>query len=219
MNNSFEVADSSEEYEAVTKYFLHTLKQEVKWMKLERLQNREVYNRYLSKRGLGRASTAETIMFHGCKSLVNEGSIKANGFQISKCSSGGRNYGTWFAYGANYSNDGYALTDEFGARHLFVSVVTRIDRVKDNVTMRVVGQDCAYPMWLLQYELSHPPPRPSASVPLASNLYSLPMRPLPPMRSPFPPQRRKRNSRPGPTAFFEIVNGVWTSMSVKGAHV
>merc|ERR1712066_554496 len=65
--------------------------------------------------------------------------------------SGGQGFGTWFAYGAAYSNGGYAFIDGGGVKHLFVCVVSPEHVVLDNATMRVVGQGCAYPLWLLKY--------------------------------------------------------------------
>ena len=70
-------------------------------------------------------------------------------------------FGTWFAYGAAYSNAGYSFMDSRGFKHLFISVVSYAYTVMDNVTMRVVGQDCAYPQWLVTYFQPSPPPRPS----------------------------------------------------------
>merc|ERR1719330_1008199 len=97
-------------------------------------------------------------MFHGCRSLANEESIMAGGFNVSRCVSGGGGFGTWFAYNSSYSNSGYVLSLE-GTRHIFVCAVSDTkDVALDNSIMRVVGQDCAYPMWLLTYTVASPPP-------------------------------------------------------------
>lgn len=94
-------------------------------------------------------------MFHGCKTAVNEASIMRDGFQVSVCTSGGRGFGTWFAYAAQYSNHGYTYVEpvqsEAPLKHLFVCVVSYKHTVKDDHTMRVVGQGCAYPLWLVRY--------------------------------------------------------------------
>merc|ERR1719245_1716960 len=103
-------------------------------------------------------------MFHGCKSLANEALIIADGFSISKCVSGGASFGTWFAYNSSYSNSGYAI-NLGDTRHMFVCTVSDTkDVALDNLVMRVVGQDCAYPMWCLAYTVALPPrPSPQAS--------------------------------------------------------
>merc|ERR1719264_2466815 len=96
-------------------------------------------------------------MFHGCRSLANEASILADGFSASRCVSGGAGFGTWFAYSSSYSNGGYVV-NLGGTRRIFVCAVSDTkDVALDNVTMRVVGQDCAYPMWLLTYRWASPP--------------------------------------------------------------
>lgn len=135
----------SEEYEAVIEYFRATVGRYATFevQELIRLQNR-----YLYDSGPG----PDTIMFHGCKTLANESSIIAHGFQVKCCKSGGQQFGTWFAYGAEYSNNGYAYVDPQGIRHLFVCVVSSKHVVLDNPCMRVVGQGCAYPAWLLKYK-------------------------------------------------------------------
>merc|ERR1712151_425244 len=94
----------------------------------------------------------ETLMFHGCRSMENEDSISKDGFQVSCCRSGGQNYGSWFAYNASYSDGGYAFTDGSGIKHLFVCAVSRQEVVRNDSVMRVVGQDCAYPMWIVKYK-------------------------------------------------------------------
>lgn len=96
-------------------------------------------------------------MFHGCRSADNEESIIQDGFSVPKCVSGGSNYGTWLAYIAAYSDSGFAFDDSQGVRHLFVALVTETDvRRDDGQVMRVVGPDCAYPMYVLTYQrVSH----------------------------------------------------------------
>merc|ERR1711879_417306 len=68
------------------------------------------------------------------------------------CKSGGHRFGTWFAYGASYSNSGFVFVDRREIRHLFVCMVSSKHVVLDNATMRVVGEGCAYPLWLLKYK-------------------------------------------------------------------
>merc|ERR1712094_38028 len=89
---------------------------------------------------------------------MGEDAILANGFQIACCISGGTNYGTWFAYKASYSDGGYTFSDPAGIFHIFICVVCYTNVIRDDMTMRVVGQDCAYPMWMLTYTRPRPPP-------------------------------------------------------------
>lgn len=140
------IAAGSSEYNAVVDYFLRTVAApDISIVELRRVQNLPVYARY-------RPMGSETVMFHGCQSQANEDSIIRDGFQVSCCRSGGKGFGSWFAYGAAYSNGGYAFQDSDGVRHIFVCMVSYNHTVMDNYTMRVVGQDCAYPLWLLKYK-------------------------------------------------------------------
>jgi len=141
------LGQSSEEFRAVVDYFHVTVGSPgLEVQEVVRLQNPRVYERCDSGPDL------DTIMFHGCKSQANEDSIIAHGFQVQRCMSGGQNFGTWFAYYASYSNSGYAFRDQKQNLHLFVCVVSSKHVVLDNTTMRVVGQGCAYPLWLLKYK-------------------------------------------------------------------
>jgi len=97
------------------------------------------------------SSGAFRLMFHGCKCIQNEVAILKNGFQVSKCISGGHRYGTWFAFNAAYSDAGFAFNDTEGWRHMFVCVVSNAGIVMENQTMRVVGQGYAYPRWIVKY--------------------------------------------------------------------
>merc|ERR1712032_413767 len=195
------VSSDSEEYKAVTDYFVQTVgRKDHRLMELTRLQNAGVYKRYLGKRWYDPSN--ETVMFHGCRSQSNEDSIRSIGFQIARCCSGGQNYGTWFAYNASYSDSGYAFDDHEGVRHLFICVVCYTEVVQDNSIMRVVGQDCAYPMWLLKYERPRPvlPPR------------SLPVSPLPVYRSlpvftvRFKPTKRRKRKK------HRVHGGCWDGL-------
>lgn len=144
------------EYELVTGYFLKTLQSRdgVRFLGLQRLQNPTVWKRF--QRHVSEHSEW-TVMFHGCKTQANEDSILRYGFQVSSCISGGRGYGTWFAHAASYSNSGYVFTDLLRVRHIFVCLVSSVKKVVlNNPTMRVVGQDHAYPLWLLKYEILQP---------------------------------------------------------------
>jgi hypothetical protein len=138
--------EAGPESAAVACYFAATIGFHPDIKCIVRMQNHEIYNRL--KRDAG-----DTIMFHGCKSEDNEKGIAFKGFQVSRCVSGGSNFGTWLAYGAAYSNSGFVHSDRHGERHIFVCVASRRDVKMDNATMRVVGQDCAYPLWIVTYRV------------------------------------------------------------------
>lgn len=143
-----EVLEESAEYRAVEEYFLSTLDRCVEVVGLQRLQNADMFRRFAAGQG-----EDMTVMFHGCRGgASNEDSIIQNGFKVSCCTSGGQNFGTWFAYNASYSDRGYVFTDKQGVSHIFVCLVARRHVMIDDMTMRVVAQDCAYPLWLLRYE-------------------------------------------------------------------
>lgn len=132
------------EFDAVTGYFLETLgREDVEIRGLSRVRTSG------SHAGVEREPC--TVMFHGCRSRSNEDSIIANGFQVSHCVSGGRNFGTWFAYGAAYSDGGFVHVDDSGERRIFICVVGNRCVKLDNPTMRVVEQGRAFPVWLLRY--------------------------------------------------------------------
>jgi len=142
------VNPSSEEYHAVTDYFNATVGRygRIEVKELIRLQNPWAYDRY-------DPGFASTVMFHGCRSQANEDSIIADGFRVSCCKSGGHRFGTWFAYSASYSNNcGFVFVDGQEIRHLFVCVVSSKHVVLDDDERRVVGEGCAYPLWLLKYK-------------------------------------------------------------------
>jgi hypothetical protein len=135
-----------EEPKAVLDYFLETLgRRNVQFVDVARVDNPGVRSRF-------RAGCAARIMFHGCRSQENEDKILQNGFQVSHCVSGGRNYGTWFAYNASYSDGGFAHVDSDGVKHLFLNIVSDARVVQESAgSHRVVAQDCAYPVWLVRY--------------------------------------------------------------------
>mmetsp|Transcript_34067 Transcript_34067/g.77695 ORF Transcript_34067/g.77695 Transcript_34067/m.77695 type:complete len:421 (-) Transcript_34067:264-1526(-) len=143
------VHEKSDEYRAVTDYFVKTLSSnsEVEIAGLTRIQNSHVYSRFLEGGG-------NTVMFHGCKTSANEASILEKGFMVSCCRARGNGFGTWLAYNASYSNGGYVFRDKAGWSHIFVCVASHHHTVLDDMTMRVVGQDCAYPQWLLTYRVN-----------------------------------------------------------------
>eukprot|EP00756_Hemistasia_phaeocysticola_P013103 Hpha_TRINITY_DN15252_c0_g1::TRINITY_DN15252_c0_g1_i2::g.68083::m.68083 len=147
------------EYELVWGHFLRTLGRPATAVSLQRIQNTAVYRKYDERRKtFSGAAAEETLMFHGCRQAKNEPSIISNGFQVSACRSGGANFGTWVAYIASYSDGGFTFDDALGVRHIFICVVLAGDiRLDDRMVMRVVGQDCAYPMYLLQYYSGAPP--------------------------------------------------------------
>lgn len=135
------VHPGSDEYKLVTAHFLGTLGgRDAKIHSVQSLRSRDI-----------RLGTSQRVMFHGCKTTVNERAIVADGFNVTQCVSGGRNYGTWFAYHSAYSDGGFAFNDSHGIRHMFVCLVSDAHVVLDNSTMRVVGQGCACPRWILQY--------------------------------------------------------------------
>jgi len=140
------VEATSGEFSSVMTYFRGTLGWLPEICSLSRVENKKVYSRFK-----GRGENDLTIMFHGCRSHANEANILKNGFQVSSCVSGGSNYGTWLAYISSYSDSGYVLCESSGIKHLFICVVSAKHVQLDNQTMRVVGQDCAYPQWLVTY--------------------------------------------------------------------
>ncbi|CAJ1446723.1 unnamed protein product [Effrenium voratum] len=158
-----EIDACSPEYEAVTWYFKQTLFSAAEIHSLSRITRQSVQQRFLS-------NGDNTLMFHGCRSPHNYERILSHGFKTSCCRSGGPGYGTWFAYNAQYSDTGYAHQTG-GWKHLFVCVVSNYYTVKHDSVMRVVGQDCAYPQWVIKYRTYHRrwhsfplPARPPASM-------------------------------------------------------
>lgn len=144
------VSSTSDEYEAVTRYFQATLGEKAEIHDLNRINVPKFRERFLT-------DGDHTIMFHGCRSSQNEASILEKGFRVASCVSGGTKFGTWFAYRADYSNRGYSFQDQDGLEHLFVCVVSYFYTVMDQALMRVVGQDCAYPQWLIRYRTARTP--------------------------------------------------------------
>lgn len=126
----------SREFRIATNYFEKTLNYHgsVRFESLTRIRNDEVYAKCAPNAG-----SCETVMFHGCKTAMNEAIIIRDGFQVSKCRSGGENYGTWFVYNADYSNDGYVATDGCGVRRIFVCRVSCSQIKMHSTVMRVVG--------------------------------------------------------------------------------
>jgi len=140
---------SEAEFSAVSAYFRGTLGWLPAIVSIERIQNKHVYSKF---KGINESGL--TMMFHGCRSQPNEDSIVNNGFLVSKCRSGGSNFGTWCAYAASYSDSGFVFQESSGLKHIFVVAVSRANIKMDNPTMRVVGQNCAYPLWLVKYRSS-----------------------------------------------------------------
>jgi len=145
--NCVAVDPCSEEFNAVTSYFRGTLGWLPTICGVQRVQNHNIYTKFK-----GRGEPGLTMMFHGCRSMGNETNILQNGFQVSKCISGGHNYGTWCAYASAYSDSGFVFVEGSGIRHIFLVVVSHGHVVLDNPTMRVVGQDSVYPLWLITYQ-------------------------------------------------------------------
>lgn len=169
-----EVSFESDEFAAVTRYFVDTLgsRGEVRVRSLTRLRNAQVYRRYAPHAGYG-----ETLMFHGCKTAQNEASIIRHGFKVGHCRSGGANYGSWFAYNAYYSNEGFVYTDNSRVRHIFVCMVANTNIRLNDDTMRVVGQDCAYPVWLLKYDFPSRPAVVDGTSTQLGNIFSKQLQP------------------------------------------
>merc|ERR1712187_136619 len=98
------------------------------------VQNEQVYRAYHARNHAHQTGPVrELFMFHGCRIPANEQLIVHNGFSVAKCRSGGANYGTWLAYVAAYSDSGFAFDHA------------------DGQVMRVVGESCAYPLYILKY--------------------------------------------------------------------
>merc|ERR1711971_1484265 len=195
------------EYKVVTGYFLKTIaRSNVRILELSRLQNQVLWKRFAHHAGHYRD---QTVMLHGCRSQANEDAIRKDGFQVSCCRSGGANYGTWFAYQASYSDGGYVYIDAAGVRHIFVCLVAKQSVVRDDATMRVVGQDCAYPFWLLRYTHEGVLASPVYSPAPVYNRAVVPASVVPYMPEPVP-----FGERP-PKFFFEVRNGHWTKVVVK----
>lgn len=208
-SSSVRLCPSDEEYQAVADYFLQSVQNRARdpeIVSLERLQNDAVYARYAPE-----GSERETVMFHGCRTAANEASIVEDGFQVRRCVSGGVNFGTWFAYSADYSHGGYVFAEASGIRHIFVCVVSNRYVVRDNATMRVVAQDCAYPLWLLCYTCASPPPPPprvrsfAPSLPITVKFVSV-----------FSAVRRKRRRNPTVKVFHEVRDGRWVKVTAGG---
>jgi len=132
------------EFSLVCAYLTVTLGYAPLILSVERVQNKTVAQSFRDTGDL-------TLMFHGTRSQQNEKGVLDAGFQVSKCMSGGKGYGTWFAYAASYSDSGFVYMESNGVKHIFLCLVTKEKMVLNNQTMRVVGQNCAYPQWLIKY--------------------------------------------------------------------
>eukprot|EP01059_Diplonema_ambulator_P015009 TRINITY_DN26078_c0_g1_i1.p1 TRINITY_DN26078_c0_g1~~TRINITY_DN26078_c0_g1_i1.p1 ORF type:complete len:441 (+),score=100.52 TRINITY_DN26078_c0_g1_i1:53-1375(+) len=136
------------EYNTIVGFFIKTLTGAqavgVAVRYLRRLQNYPVLERYEKKSG------KETLMFHGSRTMPNLANIEKSGFLVNKCVSGGANFGTWLAYNSAYSDGGFA-SHQGNDKFLFLCLVKNCDIKLNNDTMRVVGQDCAYPCYIVCY--------------------------------------------------------------------
>jgi hypothetical protein len=132
------------EFQLVTAHFLQTLGKSSTVHQVQRVMNPVIWRQLVQSGNV-------TFMFHGCKTEANEAAIVQQGFRVDLCKSGGSNFGTWFAYNSQYSDGNFAFNDANGWRHLFVCCVSKHQVKKDNPGMRVVGQGCAYPMWIVKY--------------------------------------------------------------------
>ena len=167
-----------DEVEAVSEHVLDTLGARGATVHdVRRLENLGAYARYAEARRHAIASRSlearsrtllETVMFHGCVGLESEDAICRAGLDTACCRSGGRGHGTWLAYDAAYVDGGFAAEDASEAavlptaavptagqgaplRHLFVCAALAARVAHDDGSVRCVGQDCAYPMWLVRY--------------------------------------------------------------------
>eukprot|EP01063_Lacrimia_lanifica_P008558 TRINITY_DN15631_c0_g1_i1.p1 TRINITY_DN15631_c0_g1~~TRINITY_DN15631_c0_g1_i1.p1 ORF type:complete len:657 (+),score=165.77 TRINITY_DN15631_c0_g1_i1:220-2190(+) len=149
-----DVPRDSEEYARVGMHFIHTLvgnvdgPRRVRVRSLRRVCIPGAWHAYEK----ARLDRPENLMFHGCRSSDNEKSILANGFRVDKCVSGGARFGTWLAFNAAYSDGGFVFRTRDGAARIFVCFAHRKSVRLVNPTMMVVGQDCVYPAYLLEYE-------------------------------------------------------------------
>lgn len=185
---SLKLSTDSEEHRLVSQYLIYTLGVNAATIiSVARLENPQVYRRYWGVTG------RQTIMFHGCRSDQNEANILQNGFQVTRCVSGGANYGTWFAYDAAYSDGGFVYVDKNGERHIFLCVVSQDEPVMENTTMRVVRQDGAYPMWLVVYQTRRDQGRPGPQG----------------VAAPALPQVLVAGARP---QYHEVVDGQWRAV-------
>eukprot|EP00662_Eupelagonemidae_sp_cell21_P034340 gene34340-3630_t len=137
---------------AVARLLAASLAREPQVSAVYRVQNKGTYSRFGGAEGYTATDLTE-LLFHGCRTLANEVSIVREGFSVA-CARSGRGGGvipgTWFAYGAAYSDAGYAAVGADGEKHLFVCQV-RGQRLLDNPTMTVVPEDRAYPHYLVHY--------------------------------------------------------------------
>lgn len=135
------------EFTAVASYFGAKLGYVPEVRRIARVQNYETFEKFKGNEG-------NTIMFHGCRTDGNERSIAFGGFQIQVCKSnrgGVLANGSWFAYAANYSDSGFVLSDANGICHIFLCIVSTREVLLNDQVMRVVGQDCAVPLWIVTY--------------------------------------------------------------------
>ena len=141
-----EVDPESKEFKLVEGHLRQTLQTTVRTVKVLRIQNEKIFKTFSR-------DTAESIMFHGCKSEANEGSIVAHGFSLSTCKSLVNDQrGVWFSHTSEYSNRSFAFSDTNGWRHLFVCIVSKHGLLKNDGQMRVVDQFGAYPQWIVHYQ-------------------------------------------------------------------
>ena len=157
---------SSAEYLAVCEFFARTLgvSGRMTVVSLQRVVSPGALQRFVKHAPYSRGACDVRVMFHGCRTKENETSIISNGFQVRSCVSGGSNFGTWFAYNAAYSDGGYVYREAPrrlkgasmtpGVASIFVCLVSQRkehEKLHNPQVMHVVGQDAAYPAYLLQY--------------------------------------------------------------------
>jgi len=139
--------EPGEEFTAVAGYLAHTLEYSPEIRGIMRVQNYQDFY-------LFRSDQDNTMMFHGCRrGSGGEQSIAMQGFQIKECQSKwhGKGDGTWLAYRANYSDRGFVFADERGLKHIFVCIASKVQVLLNDQIMRVVGQGCAIPLWIVTY--------------------------------------------------------------------
>ena len=146
-----DVERASAEHMLVASHLAASLDRQSQVQRVQRVQNAVAFRGY-------HRSGEQTLMFHGCKTQANEDAIVREGFRADLCKSGGRGYGTWFAYASSYSDRSFALplAERTGYKRLFVCLVSKHAVKRDDAPsvtprMRVVGPGGAYPQWVVTY--------------------------------------------------------------------
>ena len=147
---AIKISRESLEYRIVIDHLAASLDREPQIDWLKRVQIPDAFRRYHAHLA---SKQDQALMFHGCRAKANQDAIMQEGFRADLCkSSATRGNGTWFAYRAQLSDATFAFSEEDGWKHLFVCLVSKYDlKQDDGQVARVVGQDGAYPQWLVRY--------------------------------------------------------------------